>query len=374
MSDTMLRLASTRVDDASSITINGRSVGQGHPTLVIAEIGVNHDGRLDRALALVESAWEAGADAVKLQLFKASRLVHAKARLASYQRTTGAASPVELLQRYELTEDEIARVIEAIRQTGMLPLATPFSPEDAATIRDFGLPAIKLASPDLVNPLLIDAAAELSLPMLVSTGASRQDEIETAVDHLRSQDATFALLHCVSSYPTLEADAELGRIGELARRFEVPAGYSDHTQNLSAGALAVAARATIIEKHLTHDRTAKGPDHAASADPRQFREYTFRLREAEQMVGTSAASRDVAPAEQDVRIQSRQSLVARNTINAGRPVTREDLTCQRPGTGIPTTKLEDVLGMIALSDIPAGSMLDWTDLNVDSTQAARRAA
>ncbi len=362
--------AERRSRPRNDLSIDGVLIGANQRTMVIAEIGVNHDGRLDRALRLVESAWEAGADAVKLQLFKASRLVHATARLASYQKSAGATTPTELLRRYELSDDELQTVVETIRQTGMIPLATPFSPEDVLRVNDLGLPAVKLASPDLANDLLLDEAATLNLPMLLSTGAAREDEIDRAVGRLQKRDASFALLHCVSAYPTPDNEAGLGRIHDLATRYGCVTGYSDHTQHLSSGALAVAAGAKIVEKHLTHDRTATGPDHAASANPHQFREYTFRLREAESLLSTVGRDRTPLASEADVRSQSRQSLVAKRSIAAGSVIEQADLTCQRPGTGIAANRLDDVLGTVAQRDVPAGAMLDWTDLNLAPARVA----
>ncbi len=360
--------------DSSSrlhLDIAGHVVGAGEPAFLIAEIGVNHDGRRDTAMRLVEAAWEGGADAVKLQVFSAGKLVHPRARLAAYQVATGAASPNELLKRLELDDETLGDVVGAIRQAGMIPIATPFSPDDVDRVADLQLPAVKLASPDIINGLLINAVSELKLPMLLSTGASTQAEIDQTVFKLTEQDAAFALLHCVSSYPTADGDAGLARITDLAARYACVVGYSDHTENLSAGALAVAAGAKIVEKHLTHNRSARGPDHAASADPRQFIEYAHRLREAESLLGASSA-RTPLEAELDVRSQSRQSLVAKTTLPAGSIVTRESLTCQRPGTGVSVAKLEDIVGMIVTRKVPAGAMLDWADVNVagSATQLA----
>ena len=360
------------LDNAPSpLNLTGRSIGPGSPAFVIAEIGVNHDGSEATAMRLVEAAWEGGADAVKLQLFSASRLVHPRARLAGYQRATGAASPAELLRKYELDDDVVGRLVKAIGQSGMIALATPFSPADVTRIARLGLPAIKLASPDLTNDLLLDAAGELNVPLLLSTGASTQAEVGRTVDRLNHRGTAFALLHCVSSYPTPDGEAGLSRIAALADRYEAIVGYSDHTQNLASGALAVAAGAKIVEKHLTHSRSAKGPDHSASADPRQFAEYVNRLREAETLLGDARADRRPLEVEADVRAQSRQSLVTTVSLRAGEPIVREALTCQRPGTGIPASKIDEVIAMVAVRDIPAGAMLDWTDLDV---KPSRRAA
>lgn len=350
-----------------SLSIASRRLAADAPSFVIAEIGVNHDGRLDTALRLVEAAWVAGADAVKLQLFRASKLVHARAGLASYQRASGEQSPAEMLRRYELSDEEVETVVAAIWQTGLIPLATPFSPEDVARIAALELPAVKLASPDLVNPLLVDAAADLNVPLILSTGAATTAEIDASIDRLRTRgpvgSAGFALLHCVSAYPTPDAAAEIGRVRGLAERFDCIAGLSDHTQHGLSGAIAVANGARVIEKHLTHDRNARGPDHSASASPREFAEYVRHIRQAEMLLGVGRIGdrREVGEHERDVRVQSRQSLVARCSIRPGQTITADLLTCQRPGTGIPAGDLERVVGRTVVREVPAGAMFDWSD-------------
>ena len=343
------------------LDIDGRQVGPGQPCFVIAEIGVNHDGRLDRALRLVEAAWEAGADAVKLQLFRTDRLLHPSSRLAAYQEAGGATDPAAMLRQYELDDTATERIVSTIRATGMVPLATPFSTEDVQQIARLGLPAVKLASPDLINPLLLDAAAELGVPMLLSTGAATPEEVAWTVRRLHERRAAFALLHCVSAYPTPPEAAHIGWVRDIAAHHGVVAGYSDHTQLLDSGAVAVAAGACIVEKHLTHDRNAPGPDHSASADPRQFVEYVRRLRTAGQLLGQG--HKHLQSHEQDVRQVSRQSLVARMPIRVGETIAREHLTCQRPGTGIPVQQLDYIIGLKAARDVPVGALLDWIDLD-----------
>ncbi len=252
-----------------TLQIDQRTIGPTHPPFVIAEIGVNHDGSLDKALQLVNTAAACGADAVKLQIFRAQALLHPTAAFAQYQKdNTTAESPFEFLKQYELSHADIRRVVRRIRDRKMIPLATPFSPADVDIIDSLRLPAIKIASPDLVNRPLLEQAAKLDKPLLISTGAATMDEVQTTVQWLREWDTPFALLHCISAYPVKNDSANLAWIDELAYRFDCPVGYSDHTTSHLAGALATAAGACVIEKHLTYDRTAKGPDHAASADPR----------------------------------------------------------------------------------------------------------
>ena len=250
----------------NSFKIDQCEIGDGCRPFVIAEIGVNHDGSVHRALQLVSAAAGAGADAVKLQIFRANSLLHASASLAAYQKNAGADTPADLLRKYELSAEDIRRVVGRIRELKMVPLATPFSPTDLEIIEAMRLPAVKIASPDIVNRPLLEMAAATRKPLLISTGAATIEEIRTTVQWLTDWKTTFALLHCVSAYPTETKDVNLCWIDELWHEFGGVVGYSDHSTNLLSGALAVAAGATILERHLTYDRAAKGPDHAASSD------------------------------------------------------------------------------------------------------------
>lgn len=345
-----------------SIHINRRKVGPGRPTFVIAEIGVNHDGSLVRALELVRIAKECGADAVKLQIFSAQSLMHASSSFASYQKDRCAdADASTMLRKYELREEALREVVGAIRNVGMVPLATPFSPADVETVMSLDLPAIKIASPDLVNRVLLQQAAETHRPMLVSCGAATMDEVSEAVGWLRGWNASFALLHCVSSYPTPSGQANLCWIAEMASWFDVPVGYSDHTTEIHSGAIAAAFGACIIEKHLTYDRTAPGPDHATSADPAQFAQYVAMIRSAGALGG--ASGKRVLDIERDVRKVSRQSLVLARPLNVGEVVSECDVTVQRPGTGIPAAKITMAIGKRAARPLSAGTLLTWDMLN-----------
>ena len=345
-----------------SIAINQRKIGPGRPTFVIAEIGVNHDGSLARALELVRVARECGADAVKLQIFSARSLMHASSRFAGYQKDRCTdADPSAMLRRYELGVDALREVVGAIRNLGMVPLATPFSPADVAVVESLDLPAIKIASPDLVNRVLLQRAAETGRPLFVSCGAATMDEVADAVGWLRGWDASFALLHCVSSYPTPAEQANLCWIAEMANWFDVPVGYSDHTTDVHSGAVAAAFGACVVEKHLTYDRTAAGPDHAASADPRQFAQYVAMVRSADAMRGM--AGKRVLDVERDVRKVSRQSLVLARPLGAGDVVSETDVTVQRPGTGIPAADITLAIGKRAARPLPAGTLLQWDMLD-----------
>jgi sialic acid synthase SpsE len=238
----------------------------------------------------------------------------------------------------------------------MTPLATPFSPQDVEVIESLKLPAVKIASPDLVNQVLLARAAGTGRPLIVSTGAATMEEVHQAVAWLHQWRAPFALMHCVSSYPTPAYQAHLCWIGELTR-FDAPVGYSDHTTDLLAGAMAACAGACIIEKHLTYDRNARGPDHAASADPVEFTEYVRLIRQADALRGSPG--KHVLPIERDVRSVSRQSLVLARDVESGEVIRMGDLTVQRPGTGIAPAEVVSAAGRAARFPLRKGTLLQW---------------
>jgi N,N'-diacetyllegionaminate synthase len=340
-----------------TIDIGGRRIGRTEPVLVVAEIGVNHDGSVERAIDLVRSAAAGGADAVKLQVFRAGALMHRSSQFASYQQhRVDDDDATSMLKRYELDDRALAMIVDETQRLNMLPIATPFSPDDVDRLPSLGITAVKIASPDLVNHVLLERAATTNLPLLVSTGAATFGEVRLATEWLNEWHSSFALLHCVSSYPTPADEANLGWIDELSR-LHAPVGYSDHTTEPLAGALAVMGGACVIEKHLTYDRRANGPDHAASADAVEFAEYVRHVRFAEQMRGRQ--SKTVLPIEQDVRRVSRQSLVLRRDVDQGQRITAGDLTVQRPGTGIPAANITITVGRLAKQPLRAGTLLQW---------------
>lgn len=327
--------------------------------VVVAEIGVNHDGDVGLAEGLIESAAAAGADAVKFQYFAPDRLLSNQAELAGYQRGQ-AASQRELLAKLALSIDALSVLVEFARGCGLAAVATPFSLADPGELAGLGLDAIKTASPDAVNEPLLEACAALGLPMLISTGTCSLDELSFAADLLRRHEAGGALLHCVSSYPTPMDEAQLGGLAAMRRAYGLPLGYSDHTSGLYTGALAVAAGAVVLEKHLTHDRSADGPDHAASLAPQEMKQYIANVREAQAALGRIA--KDVSDVERDVRRVSRQSVCVLRDLPQGYGLTLEDLGVKRPGTGIPAAKLREVVGKRLACPVSANDLLKASDL------------
>jgi N,N'-diacetyllegionaminate synthase len=348
--------------------IGTREIGPGQPPYVIAEIGVNHDGSIERAVNLVHACAEAGAAAVKLQLFSADLLLSKAAKLAKYQKETGATNPRAMLRALELTAEEMQPIIEAAHQAGVHAIVSIFSVGLVEGAAKQGWDAFKTASPDIVHHPLLQAMAGAGKPMIVSTGAAEEAEVEAALECL-GKLPELALLHCVSAYPTPIEEAQLGGIAALERlackmQPENPAiiGYSDHTPAVLTGALAVAAGAHLLEKHVTYDREASGPDHRASLEPHDLVEYVRRAQQAQQAVGE--LSKHVSAIERDVREKSRQSLTTTRALAAGTVLGRGDVTFKRPGTGIPPCNLEGTLGRALQRDLDADMPIGKDDLNV----------
>ena len=340
--------------------IRSRHIGHSLPPYIIAELGVNHDGSVDRALALVDAAADAGADAVKLQHFRADLLMSRRSTLATYQRAAGERDPVSMLERLELGLPAMAQVIERARARSVDAIVTVFSVELVAPANELDWDAFKTASPDIINRPLIDALAATGRPLIVSTGAANATEVSRAMGWLAPIFPRAAALQCVSSYPAPPAHASLAGIGALRDLCPIPIGYSDHTPLTETGALAVAAGACILEKHLTYDRTAHGPDHAASLDPAQLARYVELARLAHTMMGP--AEKRVLPVEENVREISRQSIVSTRDLAPGHRVARDDLTVKRPGTGIEPWRLAEIVGMKTTRPIKADVPLSAGDV------------
>ncbi|MBX3390907.1 MAG: N-acetylneuraminate synthase family protein [Phycisphaeraceae bacterium] len=329
---------------------------------VIAEIGVNHDGSVDRALELTRTAAEAGADAVKFQLFRADLLMSRASVLANYQAASGESDPFAMLRRLELSVDQLAPVVALAHQLGIHAIVTVFSLELVAEAERLAWDAYKTASPDIIHKPLLERLAATGKPLILSTGASTMEEVHRAIVWLRAARGRLAVLQCVSSYPTPFAQAELGGIVLLKRALDCPIGYSDHTSVEETGALAVSLGASILEKHFTYDTHAKGPDHGASLNGASLRRYIAAARSPGRAPEVEAMKR-VLEIEKDVRRVSRQSIVAARPLSVGHLIGRGDLTFKRPGTGVPPFDLERVLSHRVVREVERDMPLQWDDLS-----------
>ena len=351
---------------------------------VIAEVGVNHNGDVRRAMELVEVAARVGADIVKFQTFTAEAIALPAAPKAVYQgRTTPQReSQYEMLRRLELSQGDYRRLKNHAETCGIRFLSTPFDRWSLAFLvedRDLGL--IQLPSSDITNlPLLVDAGRS-GASLILSTGMSTLGEVETALkainfglctdaypkstaaldDIYADTDArarlaeSVVLLHCTSEYPAAPRDANLRALKTLGEAFEVPVGYSDHTEGITVAAAATALGAVVIEKHLTLDKGLPGPDHAASSEPEEFSALVHAVRNVEDALGSALKS--PAAVELANRRTMRKGMYAARDIPAGTVLTEADVAVVRPLTPVGPDKYFDRLGSIALEDMKAGDPL-----------------
>lgn len=331
---------------------------------VIAEAGVNHNGELDLALRLCDAARAAGADAVKFQTFRAEDLVLPGAPTAQYQaRQTGQQDQFAMLQRLELSpaqHEAIKRHCDAI---GIEFFSTPFSVEAVDMLVRLGVRRIKLSSGELTHRTLVERAAAARLPLLVSTGMATMDEIREALQWIAGARGGLdgvTVLHCTSAYPAPDEALNLKAMVSMAADLGMAVGYSDHSLGIEAALAAVALGASVIEKHLTLDATLPGPDHSASLEPAQFKAMVDGIRRVSAMLGDGVKAPTLE--ERDTARVARRSIVAAVDIPAGAVITAAMLACRRPATGIAPRELASVLGRQAAQRVPAGTVLQWDQL------------
>lgn len=323
--------------------IEGDTIGT-DGSFVIAEVGINHNGDMDMARSLIDAAVNAGADAVKFQSFIAEELVTASAPKAEYQEGSSGKSQREMLEPYELSPEQHRELQSYCEKHGITFLSTPFDSQSLSLLDDLNVPAIKIGSGELTNTPFLREIAELNRPMIVSTGMSTMEEVEAAVEAIRdaSTDVPLALLHCVSLYPTDIGIANLSAMQAMDDRFEIPIGFSDHTTQVETMGFAVAMGATIVEKHLTLDRSLPGPDHEASLEPDELDRAIDIVRNAERAKGSS--EKQPVGDEIDTAFIARKSLHATTDIKAGTTITSDHIEITRPANGLQPGRYEDILG------------------------------
>ncbi len=341
-----------------TIEIAGRRVGEGHPCFIIAEAGVNHNGDLQLAKKLVDTAVSAGADAVKFQTFEAEKIASATAPKAAYQKvTTGKSeSQLDMLRQLELSAPMHHELQAYCQEQGILFLSTPFDEDSADFLEMMKLPVFKIPSGEITNePFLVHIARKGS-PMILSTGMANLGEVDQAVRVIRAAgNEQLILLHCVSSYPAQPQDVNLRAMQTLAAAFHTPVGFSDHTTGIEIALAAIALEASVVEKHFTLDRNLPGPDHRASLEPDELTALIQGIRRVEMALGDGR--KQPAASEADTAAVARKSLVAAVDIPAGVQLTVAMMAIKRPGTGLPPVLRDHLIGRTAREDIPTGVLL-----------------
>lgn len=325
---------------------------------IIAEAGVNHNGKLDLALRLVDAAKEAGVDCIKFQTFKSEKLVSRTAKKAEYQRqATGESSQQDMLKKLELSYDEFITLKEYCDKVGICFLSTPFDFESISFLESINVPFWKIPSGEVTNYPYLEMLAKTRKPIVMSTGMCEMCEIEDAIRVLRDNGASsITLLHCNTEYPTPFEDVNLRAMKTIRDAFCLEVGYSDHTKGIEVPIAAVAMGATIIEKHFTLDRNMEGPDHKASLEPDELKQMVLSIRNIEKALGNG--DKRVSPSEKKNIAVARKSIVAAKRIRMGEELTVDNLTVKRPGNGISPMKWKEVLGKKAARDFEEDELIE----------------
>jgi pseudaminic acid synthase len=344
---------------APHIEIGKRVIGQGHPTYIIAEVSANHGQRFEQAVAIIRAAKEAGADAIKLQTYTADTMTIACNRPEFLIKGTlwQGRNLHDLYREAHTPWEWHPRLQEVAHELGIDLFSTPFDASAVDFLESMKVPAYKLASFELVDIPLIQKMAKTGKPLIMSTGMATVEEIDEAVRTAHEAGATqIALLKCTSAYPAPPEEMNLRTIPELSQRFGVPAGLSDHTLGTAVPVAAVALGACIIEKHITLSRSEPGPDSAFSLEPEEFKATVDAVRIAEKALGRVYFG--LSPNEDSSRI-FRRSLFVVADVKRGEAFTSENIRAIRPGHGLHTRHLPEVLGRTAARDIERGTPLCW---------------
>jgi N-acetylneuraminate synthase/N,N'-diacetyllegionaminate synthase len=325
---------------------------------VIAEIGLNHGGSRDAALALVDAAHAAGASAVKLQTLRADGLVAGHCPPPAH---VAVSSLRDFFRQFELDEAGHSAVAARARELGMAFMSTPFDLEAVAVLDRLGVDAFKIASGDVTHRALIERVARTGRPLVLSTGMSDLDEVRQAVEWARAAGAAdLAILHCVSAYPTPAGSENLAAIATLARTFDAPVGLSDHGTWSGALALTAALGGSIYERHIVDRDDSDAIDRAVSSTPTELRAAIAQAARTQLALGHGR--KECLPAEAVNQRGSRRGLYATTDLRAGQVVTADDLVALRPADGIGADQIADVVGAVVARDVAAGRPIAWEDL------------
>jgi len=342
------------------LTIGSRNIAPGQPALVVAEIGQNHNGRMELAAHLIDAAAWAGADAVKFVKRDLTCELARSAHDAPYQspHSFGATYGAHRAA-LELSAGEHAQLAQRVRRHGLLYIGTACDAPSVDLFEQLNVDALKVASRDLDNlPLLVELARR-QRPLLLSTGMSSLRDIDHALSALPG--SAIALLHCTSLYPAPSGEIHLASLPTLIERYRVPVGFSDHSIGWLLPPVAVAMGATIIEKHLTLDRSLPGSDQACSLEPHEFAQLVRNIREVQQALGRP--DKPVPPQVASVRAKLGRSLVTRHALAAGTQLDDSMLVLKSPGTGFAWNERDRVLGRTLRRDLPADVTITPADVD-----------
>jgi N,N'-diacetyllegionaminate synthase len=341
-----------------TIEIGGRPVGGGAPCYVIAEAGANHNRDLAIARELIDVAADAGADAVKFQTYTGKGIYSSKTPRFEYLDDDRSAQ--EILEALELPREWQATLAEHARDRGIHFFSSPFDHEAVDGLAALGVPAMKIASFELVDLMLIRKAASVGVPVILSTGMARYGEIEDALGAVaEAGNERVALLRCASLYPAPPRIMNLSAMATMRDAFGVPVGLSDHTEGIAVPTGAAALGMDLLEKHFTLSRDMEGPDHSFAIEPDELRALVAAVRDVEAALGSGRLEGPSELERTEMFTLGRRSLIAAADIPAGVVITEEMLTVKRPGYGIAPKDIDRVVGRVARVDIEFDDIVTW---------------
>jgi N-acetylneuraminate synthase/N,N'-diacetyllegionaminate synthase len=344
------------------INAAGRMIGHGHPCLIAAEIGINHNGDMALAHDTIDAAADAGVDAVKFQNYKTEDFLSDRSLMYEYisQGKTVTEPQYELFKRCELLSAQLAELSDHCGQRKVMFFSTPTSEDGIHDLQKIGVPLLKNGSDYLVHLPLIRAMARSGIPTVLSTGMATLGEIEDAVHAFRDAGGTsLILLHCTSSYPTPDVDVNLRKIPSLAEAFRCLVGFSDHTWGPTAAIGAIALGACFVEKHFTLDKNLPGPDHRFSSDPVELKALVEGIRRLEGALGEAVIGPTLSEAAG--RREFRLSCVAARALEAGHQLAAADIVFRRPSSGIPPKLVETLHGKQLARKVEPGHVFTSKD-------------
>tara|TARA_B100000029_G_scaffold516320_1_gene628662 strand:- start:4867 stop:5949 length:1083 start_codon:yes stop_codon:yes gene_type:complete len=334
------------------------SIGKDQSVFIIAEAGVNHNGDVKIAHKLIDAAVNAKADAVKFQTFNVDNLVTKSAPKAEYQikNTKSEETQYEMLSSLQLSKNDFIELQKHCDESKILFLSSPFDIESIDLLFEINVAALKIPSGEITNLPLLKYAANLNIPLIVSTGMSTLEEVKLAADTINETgNQELILLHCVSNYPAADNESNLKAMDTLYENFKVPIGFSDHSLGINISLAAVARGACVIEKHLTINKKMSGPDHLASLNPNEFQDLVRCIRSIEHALGNGEKVMQLS--EHSTALVARKSLVAAKNIMKGEKIRESMIKICRPGTGVPPSMFTEILSSYAAHDINEGEIL-----------------
>lgn len=348
-----------------SIFIKKRKINENYKVFIIAEVGVNHNGELKKALKLIDIAADAGADSVKFQTFKAEQVVTEKGKMADYQKKNMGKiiSQREMIRQFELEEKFYAPILKRCKQKNILFLSTPHGGKESVDfLESLNVCAYKIGSGDLTNYMLLKKITKTKKPMVLSTGMATLKEVKKAIKYIKNNgNNKIIVLHCTTNYPCPLNEVNLAAMHTMMNELNVLVGYSDHTTDIQTAIMGAALGMAVYECHFTLDKKLSGPDHKASADPKELMEKIKAIRKVQIIMG----NKKKIPNKSEIKsIQKivRKSIVASNKLTKGQKLKESDLEAKRPGNGLSPIFFEKLIGKKVNRNIDKDEQIKLSDI------------